>query len=118
MGITGHSLRITVAYKAQYTNPITVNKGEKVSIGREDDEYPGWRWCGACDGGEGWVPVELLSHESGEAMILQDYSSRELTVLPDERVVLEDARHGWLLVRTANGERGWIPAQHAEKTCD
>jgi hypothetical protein len=47
-------------------------------------------------------------------MILEDYSSRELPVEPGELVTVEDARHGWLRVRNARGERGWIPASCAK----
>ncbi len=46
--------------------------------------------------------------------MMQDYSARELTVQPGEEVVIEEARHGWLLVRNAQGERGWIPASHTK----
>ena len=44
-------------------DPIEIAPGEKVSVGHEDDEFPGWKWCKARDGCEGWVPVELLSNE-------------------------------------------------------
>jgi SH3-like domain-containing protein len=107
-------VRILVEHKIEYADPICVTAGERVSVGREDDEFPGWRWCKASDGREGWVPVELLSKQRGEATVLQDYSARELPVHPGEEVVVEEARHDWLLVRNARGERGWIPASHVE----
>ena len=59
-------------------DPIEIAPGEKVSVGHEDDEFPGWKWCKARDGCEGWVPVELLSNEGTEAIVLYDYSAREL----------------------------------------
>lgn len=65
-------------------------------------------------GCEGWIPVELLSHERAEATVLHDYSARELSLQPGEKVEVEDARHNWLLVRNARGERGWIPASHID----
>ena len=48
--------------------------------------------------------------------MLENYSARELGVQPGEEVLVEDARYGWLLVRNAQGERGWIPATHIEST--
>src|SRR5438552_15956990 len=33
-------------------------------------EFPGWKWCKASDGREGWVPVELLSNEGADATVL------------------------------------------------
>ena len=115
MEIIGQKARIHRPYEVQYANPIAVLAGETLTIGQEDDEFPGWRWCRASDGREGWVPVELLSIKKRQAVILQDYSARELQVRPGEDVVVEDARHGWLLVRNVKGERGWIPA---DRVCD
>ena len=109
------STRVIREYTPQYPNPLSVLAGESVSVGREDDEFPGWKWCRAASGLEGWVPVELLSDASAtETAVLCDYSSRELAVQPGEEVTVEDSRHEWLLVRNTRGERGWIPASHAE----
>ena len=108
-------VRISLRYSVEYPNAISVTAGEIVSVGPEDDEFTGWKWCKASDGRQGWVPVELLSNQGGEATILQDYSARELDVSPGEEVTVEDARHEWFLVRNARGERGWIPASHTEQ---
>jgi len=105
--------RIIREYKVQYGNPLSAAAGDKVTVGREDDEFPGWKWCKSSDGREGWVPIELLASDAAETTILSDYSSRELAVQSGEEVVVEDIRHDWLLVRNSNGERGWIPASHA-----
>jgi uncharacterized protein YgiM (DUF1202 family) len=115
MTLVDRSLRVTFPYQVQYANPITIIKGERLNVGRADDQFPGWRWCTARDGREGWVPTELLSHEGTESTILQDYSARELEVHTGEVVVVEDDRHGWLLVRNVNGEKGWIPANRVHK---
>lgn len=107
-------VRIRREYQIEYPDPIQIAAGERVSVGREDNEFPGWKWCRASNGREGWVPVELLSQGGSEAIVLQDYSARELAVAPGEEVLVEDARHDWLLVCNAKGERGWIPASHTE----
>jgi uncharacterized protein YgiM (DUF1202 family) len=108
--------RIIREYRIQYTDPLYVVSGERVSVGREDNEFPGWKWCRAASGREGWVPVELLSDAAAtETAVLCDYSSRELAVEPAEEVTIEDARHEWLLVRNNRGERGWIPASHTDR---
>jgi uncharacterized protein YgiM (DUF1202 family) len=107
-------VRIRLEHTVEYSDPIEIASGEKVSVIREDDEYPGWKWCKAPNGREGWIPIELLSNEGTEAIILQAYSARELAVLPGQEVTVEDARHSWLLVRNAQGERGWIPERNTE----
>ena len=106
--------RIIREYKVQYSDPITVAAGKPVTVGREDDECPGWKWTTSSDGRAGWVPVELLSNEGPQAFVLQDYSARELAVQPCEDVIVEKARQGWILVRNSCGQRGWIPASHSE----
>ena len=107
--------RIIREHKPQYPDPIEVDAGEPVRVGNEDTEFPGWTWCRSSDGREGWVPAELLSSEGPDALVLENYSARELAVQPGEEVTVEASRHAWLLVRNARGERGWIPASHAEK---
>jgi uncharacterized protein YgiM (DUF1202 family) len=108
------TVRVTLEHVVAYPAPLEVACGEKVCVGREDNEFPGWRWCRAEDGREGWVPIELLSNEAAEAIVLHDYSARELAVRPGEEVVVEEARHNWLLVRNARGDRGWIPERNTE----
>ena len=114
MEIPPRKVRITREHKPQYSDPIRVAAGETVSVGREDDEFPGWNWCKASDGREGWVPVELLSTEEPEATVLQGYSALELPVSPGEEVLIEGFMHDWFFVRNSQGERGWIPASHTE----
>lgn len=105
--------RVIKQYRRQYPNPIEVRTGQRVDVGREDTEFPGWKWCKAPDGREGWIPIELLSPEGpSSAVLAEDYSALELTVDAGEELTIEAERHGWLLVRNSQGQRGWIPASH------
>ena len=104
--------RVIAAYQAQYPHPIRVAEGEMGQVGREGPDFPGWKWCTARAGRSGWVPIELLSGPGPEASIVQDYSAQELSVAVGEMLVIEHARHAWLLVRNPGGVRGWIPASH------
>ena len=108
MSADSFRVRITTAYLPQYSDPIQVRAGERVTIGDADPQFPGWKWCRARDGREGWVPAELIANDAAGVM-LQDYSAQELAVASGEEVRVEDRRHGWLLVRNDRGERGWIP---------
>ena len=106
--------RIRLPYQVNYPNPIQMQAGERVHVGRADADFPGWLWCRATDGREGWVPVELLSAESPLATALVDYSARELAVQVGDAVEIEEVRHGWARVRNNQGEVGWIPEAHIE----
>jgi SH3-like domain-containing protein len=99
-------------YEAQYRDPIQVKAGESVEVVRADNDDPGWLWCRAMDGREGWVPVQLLSGQGVRAVIREDYSAKELAVFPGDEVEVEKACNGWLLVSNAQGQRGWIPQSH------
>lgn len=104
--------RIRQQYQSEYPNPIQVKAGERVEVGEEDEDWPGWRWCRAKEGREGWVPIELLSEDRPLAVSLADYSANELAVEAGEEVEIEETRHGWARVRNARGEVGWIPESH------
>jgi SH3-like domain-containing protein len=84
MNAIGQRVQVRLGYDVQYANPITVQAGEHLTIGRADDAFPGWRWCRGADGRQGWVPVEFLSSEEPQATILKDYSASELQVIPGE----------------------------------
>ncbi|WP_265457800.1 ligand-binding protein SH3 [Aeromonas salmonicida] len=102
---------ITTAHHTDYPNPIAFRAGERVSIGHEDDEFPGWVRTLTADGNEGWAPLSLLALAAeGEALAQQDYTARELDVVVGERVRVERELAGWLWVHNEAGQSGWIPA--------
>jgi SH3-like domain-containing protein len=101
-------------YKVEYPNPIQVTAGESVEVARADEDSPGWRWCRAADGHEGWMPLELLSRRRSPAVVLRDYSAKELAVQPGDEVEVQEIRHGWMLVKNSQGELGWIPQSHID----
>jgi uncharacterized protein YgiM (DUF1202 family) len=105
---------VRLKYEVEYRNPIQVKAGERVEVGREDNDYPAWVWCRAADGREGWMPLELLSMQASGATVLQDYSAKEVAVHPGDEVEVEEVRHGWALVRNTQRETGWIPRSHID----
>jgi SH3-like domain-containing protein len=107
-------VRVTADYRPVYDDPIQLLAGDALSVGGEDEEFPGWRWCRGRDGREGWVPVELIDSSGATATITEHYSAAELAVHVGESLAVERSFHQWLLVSRPNGERGWIPASHVE----
>ncbi len=112
------TVRVTREYKPQYPDPLCGHAGDRVSVGREDPDWPGWKWCTAADGRQGWVPVELLRDAADgdpeTALLAVDYSAVELAVQPGEKVTIHERRRGWLLVSNACRQQGWIPASHTK----
>ena len=102
---------ITTAHYTCYPNPIVFRAGERVRIGHEDDEFPGWVRTFTADGNEGWAPLSLLTPiGAGEAQARQDYTARELDVAVGERVRVDRELASWLWVHNEAGQSGWIPA--------
>lgn len=57
---------ITTAHHTCYPNPIVFRAGERVRIGHEDDEFPGWVRTFTADGNEGWAsPVAADADQRG-----------------------------------------------------
>jgi Variant SH3 domain len=103
-------VRVVREYTAQYPDPITVCAGNRVQVGADDPEYPGWWWCTGPDGRSGWVPEQLLRREGQEGLMLRDYTAKELSVRPGAEVTVGEAMNGWVWVSAADGGAGWIPA--------
>ncbi len=41
-------VRIKIEHRIEYPDPLRVAAGERVNVGREDAEFPGWKWCKGC----------------------------------------------------------------------
>ncbi|MBF9035307.1 peptide-binding protein [Rhodobacterales bacterium HKCCE2091] len=80
-------------------------RGETVTPGRLDDEYPGWRWVTNAAGLGGWVPADLLDG----ATVTADFDTTELSAAEGEAVTPLETRLGWIRALAADGREGWIP---------
>lgn len=109
-----HRARTLSAHKASYLDPISLDKGDSVSLGREDDEYPGWIWTIARDGKSGWVPIELLAIDGKIAIAKQAYDARELDMAAGVEVKVLRELNGWAEVSDDAGRCGWIPSSTLE----
>lgn len=107
---------VTKAYTAQYPDPICFDAGEAVQVERGDPEYPGWYWCRAASGREGWVHRSYLAACAGMTTSARAYSARELTVAGGERGTLLDSLDGWAFIRLDTGDEGWLPESHIRLT--
>jgi SH3-like domain-containing protein len=105
---------ITKTYTSQYRDPISFDAGAPVQVERADAEYPGWFWCRAPSGKEGWVHHSFLAKCSGTTTSVQAYSARELTATAGKQGRLIHLLDGWAYVRLDTGDEGWIPQSHVQ----
>lgn len=107
--------RVIKAYKSAYPERWLMRLGDRLEIGRRDDEWKGWIWCTDNRGKSRWVPEVYLRIEGDSAIALCDYDSTELSVdLGDELTILKKAAD-WAWCRKANGQKGWVPLENVKR---
>ncbi len=106
-----HNRRVVRApWTASQKHPIVVSEGDRVTVGRRDDEWTDYRWCVAETGETSWLPVSILEiREDGTGVALRDYSAAELTVGAGDVVEVEERIAGWSWCVTESGRAGWVP---------
>jgi len=92
-----------------YPDPLRGAAGDRLALGRRDDEFPGWVWATAADGRAGWVPESWLRAEGESGVLLRDYTAAELPLVPGDVVSGELELNGWLWATNAAGYDGWVP---------
>lgn len=102
-------MKVVREHAPLHDDPIRLVAGDRVRVGREDAEYPGWAWCSAAEGRESWVPLAILRLEGEEGVALRDYFAFELTVGVGEVVEAREELAAWVWAATAAGVEGWVP---------
>ena len=101
---------VRAPWTASQKHPIVVRKGDRVIVGRRDDEWTEYRWCVAETGETSWLPVSILGiSEKGTAVALRDYTAAELTVCAGDGVEIGEQLGGWSWCVAESGEAGWLP---------
>ena len=101
--------RATKGWAVTYPDPIRGAAGDRLALGRRDDEYPGWVWATAADGRAGWVPESWLQVEGQGGVLQRDYTAAELPLELGDVVSGELTLSGWLWATDAGGRQGWTP---------
>lgn len=96
-------------WQVHYPDPIRGAAGDRLILGRRDDEFPGWVWATADDGREGWVPESWLRVEGEKGVLLFDYNAAEMALAPGDMVRGDLVESGWLWATAADGQMGWAP---------
>lgn len=111
--------RVVVAHRAPDRPAIQVARGEAVTLGDRDGDWPQFVWTtisreNAVEGLGGWVPAALFDAEYGPATALSDYDARELNADADEILSLHYELAQWWWAENSSGAQGWIPARALE----
>jgi len=103
--------KVAKSYSAAYTNPISIRSGERLFLFEKESEWPGWVWCRAADGKEGWVPISYICNNNEEYAAVYDYDAKELSAGEGETVEILREESGWVWCRSSQGIEGWLPLE-------
>jgi hypothetical protein len=103
------TFRALKPWQVHYPDPIRGQAGDRLTLGRPDEEYPGWVWATAPDGRSGWVPESWLRVDGDSGVLLHAYTAAELPLAPGDVVNGELVLNGWLWATNAAGNQGWVP---------
>jgi hypothetical protein len=107
--------RVIAAHRAPDRLPIRVAKGDTVTLGERDTDWPDFVWTAVAEGHGGWVPATLFEGQGhGPATALHDYDTRELDADAGAILSLHHALAGWWWAENDNGVQGWIPARNLQ----
>ena len=111
---------VTKDYAAQYSDPITLAKGEAAALdGRAEpwEDNPDWIWVWGenARGKSGWIPRPLLRIEGSNGLALEDYDARELSVAVGEHVSALREMCGWVWCVADANHSGWVPLSHLRR---
>ncbi len=99
-------------YRTQYTDPVRFARGETVTLGARDTEWPQFVWATDEGGRSGWVHERYLDNaDAASATAVRDYTAQELNANAGERVHLIEEAGGWYWVENECGAQGWLPAR-------
>ncbi|MBE3671532.1 hypothetical protein EA004_19465 [Vibrio anguillarum] len=105
-------------HASEYPNPFYLKRGDKVALGKIDDEFPNWVFITSGDGVQGWAPVQYIEKIEGsaEGILLEDYDNVELNTVIGEKLSVVFELNEWYRVSRSTGEVGWVPVRSVKRT--
>lgn len=105
----GEKCRVSLAYETAYPDPLIIKTGEKLIVGQNDTQWPGWVWCTNQSGKSGWMPASYLDRTGNQGVARRDYDATELSASAGEELVVGYEESGWIWCTNRLGQSGWIP---------
>ena len=113
--VTRTCYRVIKDYRSSNPDPISLQRGDAIRVGRVydgDPEWQDWIWCESHNGKGGWVPQSLITIHGSAGTAQEDDTARELCVQRGETLIVIAVLNGWARARRANGEIGWVPLRN------
>lgn len=109
-----HKAIVVLQHKSNYPDPVSFATGDRLLVGEQDTEYPGWVRVTDKKGAVGWAPLEYIElNEDGDSGVaLVSYSAMELDVEPGEHLIVEFEHRQWCWVKHKSKGVGWVPEEN------
>lgn len=104
-------MKVTKKYDICYPDPLSLQKGDVVSILKKEEtpEWDGWYFCKDHLQKEGWISRDYLRIEDTKATLIKPYSAKELSANEGEEALPLFESCGWSWCKKSTGEEGWLP---------
>lgn len=106
--------RVIAEHRAPDRPAIRIARGDALTLGERDVDWPQFVWAVQSDGLGGWAPASLFDGERGQAVALADYDTLELDADVGQLLRVRDELAQWWWARDSRGREGWIPARALE----
>jgi hypothetical protein len=94
---------------------LHLRPGEELTAVGYDQRWPGYVLCGNLGGQSGWVPESVLLYVGpGMAIARGDYSAAVLRANAGDALALHAEANGWYWASRADGQAGWVLAEHVK----
>lgn len=101
---------VVTPHRSKYPDPIRLEAGDILRLGRRDREYPGWIWVTTPSDKRGWAPESIIRIDApSQGVATREYTARELDTEVGERLSCLAELEGWLWAENEAGESGWVP---------
>lgn len=106
-------MKVIEDYEICYPKPLDLKVGDQIQLFERDvpEKWRGWNWCKDSTGNEGWISETYFIRNTKGAVMVKDYTAKEISVANGDNVEAVYSDCGWSWCKKTNGDQGWLPSE-------